>query len=203
MNYMRIFPLFFILGVFPTKSSVTLRSFHMSMTYFLVPDKKGSCSDDFPDGLSYFFEQIGGFDEKAEVAQVSRVLQIDLSVFQDVEYNYEDEKEVKKHWHNLPEFASIVDILIAKIKMTPDYYKKVIHDPDYQKHLEESIRIGSSGDTTQYSQWLKEVEKSNYYYPPDHGYLREGRILKDLNDLKKTLDCYQKNGVIRVRIEYM
>ena len=173
------------------------------MTYFLVPDKKGSCSDDFPDGLSYFFEQIGGFDEKAEVAQVSRVLQIDLSVFQDVEYNYEDEKEVKKHWHNLPEFASIVDILIAKIKMTPDYYKKVIHDPDYQKHLEESIRIGSSGDTTQYSQWLKEAEKSNYYYPPDHGYLREGRILKDLNDLKKTLDCYQKNGVIRVRIEYM
>jgi hypothetical protein len=132
--------LFFILGIFPTKPSVTLRSFRMSMTYFLVPDKKSSCSD---------------------------------------------------------------DSLIAKIKRSPEYYKKVIHDPDYQKHLEESIRIGRSGDTTQYSKWLKEAEKSNYYYPPDHGYLRERRILKDLNDLKKTIDCYQKNGVTKVRLEYM
>lgn len=109
MNTMKIVSIFLILGILSAKPSATLTPIHRSMAYFLVPDKKSACSDDFPDGLSCFFEQIGGFDEKAEVAQVSKVLQIDLSIFQDVEYNYKDEQEVRIHWHNLPEFTRVVD----------------------------------------------------------------------------------------------
>ena len=143
----------------------------MGMSYFIIPNKKTSCKDDFPDGLSFFFEQIGGYDDKAEVAQVSEILHINLSVFQDVEYDPEDHAEADKHWHDIDSFTAIVDTLITKIKIQPDYYKKVIHNPDAQKQRDEMSRLINRRDTAGYAQLMAEYEKlPSYYYPPDYGF---------------------------------
>ncbi|HEX8506108.1 MAG TPA: hypothetical protein VF630_12135, partial [Hymenobacter sp.] len=65
------------------------------MDYYIIPEEETACEDSFPDGLSFFFEQVGGYGEAAEVEQVSRILQIDLSVFQETSLNedagFEDE----------------------------------------------------------------------------------------------------------------
>lgn len=67
----------------------------MGMNYYIVPNKQTNCENNFGNGLSFFFEQIGGYGEAAEVEQVSKILSIDLSVFQDVEYDPEDTAELK------------------------------------------------------------------------------------------------------------
>ena len=57
----------------------------MGKDYYIFTDKETDCTDDFPEGLSNFFEQVGGFGDTAEAEQVSRILGIDLSIFQDVQ----------------------------------------------------------------------------------------------------------------------
>ena len=61
------------------------------MSYNLIPNKESKCENDFPGGLSFFFEQVEGYGETAEVEQVSRLLDIDLRIFQDIDYNYSEE----------------------------------------------------------------------------------------------------------------
>jgi hypothetical protein len=176
----------------------------MGMYYYIVPNKQTACKDDFSSQLSFFFEQVGGYGETAEVEQVSKILNIDLSIFQDVAYDMEDQAEADKHWHNIDGFTSIVDSFIAKIKAQPDYYNKVIHNPNKQKQDDEMSRLIYMKDTAKAAKMIAELEKQPfYYYPPDYGYLSEGRILKDLQSLRTTFDCYQKNGVTKVRLEYM
>lgn len=176
----------------------------MGMDYFIVPNKQTTCKDNFGNGLSFFFEQVGGYGETAEVEQVSKILNIDLSVFQDVEYDPEDQAEVETRWHGIDSFTAIVDNFITKIKAQPDYHKKVIHNPNKQKQDDEVSKLIYMKDTAKAAKMLAELEKQPfYYYPPDYAYLREGRILKDLQTLRKTLDCYKRNGVTKVRLEYM
>jgi hypothetical protein len=176
----------------------------MGMDYYIVPNKQTNCKDDFGNGLSFFFEQVGGYGETAEVEQVSRILDIDLSLFQDVEYDPEDKEELERHWHSLDTFTSIVDTFIAKIKAQPEYHKKVVHNPNKQKQDDEFSKILYMQDSVKASKLLEELIKQPFYlYPPDYGYLSDGRILKDLQTLRKTLICYKKNGVTKVRLEYM
>ncbi len=61
----------------------------MGMSYFIVPNSKTSCEGGFPDGLSFFFEQLEGYYETSEVSQVSEILDIDLSLFQNIDYALE------------------------------------------------------------------------------------------------------------------
>ena len=114
----------------------------MGMTYDIIPNKQTKCANDFGNGLSFFFEQVGGYGETAEVEQVSQVLKIDLSVFQDVDYNYDDKNDVAKHWHDIDNLISIVDTFINKIVTHPDYYKQVHHNPaDRNKQLDEESKL--------------------------------------------------------------
>lgn len=175
----------------------------MGMSYEIIPNKQTKCVNNFGNGLSYFFEQIEGYNETAEVEQVSRVLNIDLSTFQDINYNYEDKNDIEKHWHDIDTFSSCVEAFINKIKSYPDYYKQVNHNPNRNKQLNEEERILDIADAVEREKQLKMLRSQPfYYYPPDHGYLREGRLLKDLQTLRRTLDCYKKNGVTKVRLEY-
>ncbi len=174
------------------------------MTYEIIPNKQTKCANDFGDGLSFFFEQVGGYGETAEVEQVSQVLKIDLSVFQDVDYNYNDKNDVSKHWHEIKSLSSLVDKFINKINGYPNYYKQIHHNPaDRNKQIEEETRLWQITNSLERDKKLEALHKQPfYYYPSDYGYLSEGRLLADLHTLKKTLDCYKKNGVTKVRFEY-
>ena len=176
----------------------------MGMSYDIIPNKKIKCANNFGNGLSFFFEQIGGYGETAEVEQVSRILGIDLSVFQDVNYNYEDSTDISGHWHSIDSLSLLIEEFISKIQNNPDYYKQVLHNPDIEKQLEEENRIWNIEDSTERDTQLNSLRAQPfYYYPPDYGYLRDGRIFNDLRILKQTLICYKKSGATEIRLTYM
>lgn len=68
---MKLVPaLFSLLIVFggtdcPGKVNLSGRPGLPSMTYFIIPDKETSCSNDFPERFSYFLGQLGGFANKS------------------------------------------------------------------------------------------------------------------------------------------
>jgi hypothetical protein len=196
---------FLVLNILFFAAKINTRDYYcvMGMSYSIVPDKQTTCKDEFGNGLSFFFEQIGGYGDNAEVEQTSKILDIDLSIFQDIDYDPEDKDELERHWHNLDTFTSIVDTFILKIETYPDFHKKVIHNPNKQQQDDQISKIIYMEDMRKATRLLEELEKKPFYYfPPDYGYLKEGRLLKDLKSLRKTLECYKKSGVSKVRLEY-
>ncbi|MBS0425458.1 MAG: hypothetical protein JSR71_13845 [Proteobacteria bacterium] len=176
----------------------------MGMSYDIIPNKQTKCANDFGNGLSFFFEQVGGYGETAEVEQVSQVLKIDLNVFQDVDYNYDDQNDVANHWHDIDTISSLVDTFINKIVAQPNYYKQVHHNPvDRNKLVDEENELWKLTDTVERDKKIEALHQQPfYYYPNDRGYLSQGKLLKDLQTLKKTLGCYKKSGVTKIRFEY-
>lgn len=190
----------------------------MGMDYYIIPDGEVACDNEFPESLSFFFEQVGGYEEKAEVSQVSRILQIDLSIFQEISYDDEegsggfaDEDEEDESpeyspaiWHDTAAVVSVIDSLLAKIAAYPDYYKQVLHNPNRRKDLDALFNVTASGDEEKIKQGLEVLEsKPLFGYPSDYGYLSDGGLVEDLNILRKTLMCYEDSGVTRFKLLYM
>jgi len=95
---------------------------NVGMNYSIEANVKTKCNDDFPPRLSFFFEQIGGFGDKSMVTQVEKILNIDLSTFQ--EYDYMDNEESSdKYWKNITKFEAVIDKLIFKINANPNITK--------------------------------------------------------------------------------
>ncbi|MCM0664514.1 hypothetical protein [Flavobacterium tyrosinilyticum] len=168
------------------------------MDYYIEANGKTNCKDDFPSGLSFFFEQVGGFEEKSMVMQVEKILKINLSIFQD--YDFEGEENSSKHWKNIKTFEKTIDDLLLKIKANPDYYKKVKYNsanpPSY----------GYSTDKKEMERMKKqqrEYEKSPLFgYPADNGYLSSKKFVEELNQLKSILNCYKKHGATKIKLSY-
>lgn len=190
----------------------------MGMDYYIIPESEVNCQHEFPESLSFFFEQVGGYEEYAEVSQVSRILQIDLSVFQEISYdddeNYggpveEDEEEESPDdsptiWHDTATVVLVIDSLLAKITAFPDYYKQVLHNPTRKQDLNTLFQVTASGNEEKIKQGLEELEsKPLFGYPSDYGYLSKGELVEDLKILRKTLMCYEDNGVSRFKLMYM
>ena len=189
----------------------------MGMDYYIIPEVEVNCEHEFPEGLSFFFEQVGGYEEYAEVSQVSKILQIDLSVFQEISYDdeeehsasFDEEEEAADNssstiWHSTVTVILLIDDLLAKIAAFPDYHKQVLHNPTRRSALESLLQVATAKDEESLKQKLEEVESSRHFaYPPDYGYLSEGRIVEDLKTLRKTLACYEGSGASRFKLIYM
>ena len=173
----------------------------MGMYYSITADKTTNCEDDFPESLSHFFEQVGGCGDKSEVMQVSRILEIDLSVFQLYDYGTTNVKKEKRYWQCLDRFASIVEAFIKKISENPDYYKKVLHNNDYDSQMNK-IMYAKDEDSL-----LKVVEElysdPSTSFPPDRGYLSQNEIMDDLIALKGLLDCYKESRATKIKLTYV
>lgn len=79
-----------------------------------------------------------------------------------------------------------------------------MHNPNKKKQDDDFSKIIYMQDTAKAARLLEELKKQPFYFfPPDYGYLSGGRLLKDLQSLGRTLECYKKNGVTKVRLEYM
>jgi len=169
----------------------------MGMYYYLIPDRETNCKDDFPSRLSYFFEQVGGYDEYATVSQLEDQLQIELSLFQNTyndDYssfefmeemgNIENaEKEFIKHKEKTKiTTESILNVLL-------EFQKKLNIDKDFYKKL-------NFNDNNNLPQDMKIL------YPPRIDYYSNGNFLKDINSLIKVIQCYKQNGVEYVRLGY-
>lgn len=168
------------------------------MDYSIEANVKTECKDDFPPRLSFFFEQIGGFGDKSMVAQVEKILKIDLSTFQKYDY-IDNEESSDQYWKNITTFEAVIDKLILRINTNPKYYEKVKYDPikpeyAFSSDINEMKKIKA-----------KEQEYENhpmYSYPYDNKYLSSGAIVEDLKTLKDILKCYKKNGATKIKLSY-
>lgn len=166
------------------------------MDYYIESNVKSTCKDDFPSGLSFFFEQVGGFGEKSMVSQVEKILKIDLSTFQD--YDSEGE-ENSRHWKNILVFEKTIDNLLLRIKANPNYYKKVKFNPIYEDYVYSSDKQ----EREKNKQKQREYEKSPLHgFPYDNGYLNSNKFVTELKQLKNILNCYKKNGATKIRLGY-
>lgn len=171
----------------------------MSMTYLIEPNIKTLCKNEFPEGLSYFFEQFGGYADKSIVSQVEKVLDIDLKTFQEYDFP-ENDNPSKKYWKEIKEFESVINLFINKIKSNPDYYKRIKYNPI-------KVVYGFSTDSLE-TKRINQTQKENqshpmFGYPNDDDYLSSKAILKDLENLKALLNCYKKSGATKIKLTYM
>ena len=146
----------------------------------------------FPNGLSYFFEQIGGYGEESMVSQVEKILNIDLSNFQN--YDFDDNDSDDDCWQKIEEVEGIIEELLLKIKAKPNYFNEVkFYAGDYSQFFSMSS-----------TEWKNSINREvNYGYPKieDKSYLENG-FIPDLNELKKILDIYKKHGADRIKLFY-
>lgn len=186
----------------------------MGMYYSIKANIETSCKDDFPESLSYFFEAIGGWGEESEVAQVSKILDIDLSTFQDYYFYDMSETEEEATWKDLNAFQALIQLFIQKIDSNPDYFKEVIYNPKRTKldslnsNLHEKLK-----DQKTIQEQLKEIqlldqkiqeetEDEFYLYPADRKYLSNNQLKRDLQVLNSILDCYKKKGATKIQLGY-
>ena len=177
----------------------------MGMDYYISPDRETSCEDDFPSGLSYFFEALRGYDEKSAVAQVEELLSIDLSTFQEYSYdtwNDEDgEGEVIK-WKDLNAFQQKVQEFLQKIQDNPNYYKAIKYNPVQPPMLLFLLTFTKEEREAQLKAEQEYESHPMYGYPHDDGYLSTQQIIADLEALNTLLACYRKAGVEEIHLKY-
>lgn len=168
------------------------------MDYYIEANVKTPCKDGFPSGLSFFFEQVGGYEEKSMASQVEKILKIDLSTFQ--EYDFEDSSMPNKYWKNINVFEKTIDDLLFKIKGNPNYFKRVKYNPVYEDYVYSSDKK----DMEKNLQKMKEYEKNPMHdYPYNNGYLNSNKFVAELNQLKALLKCYKKHGATKIKLTYM
>jgi hypothetical protein len=88
----------------------------------------------FPDGLSFFFEQVGGYDDCAKVSQVSSILNIDLDLFQNIDFPENPDSE--NTWQAIDIVINKLSEFKQAIMQKPKYFEQVLHGgalhpPDY------------------------------------------------------------------------
>ncbi len=172
----------------------------MGMSYSICADKETHCPDEFPGDLSFFLEQYGGYDEHSEIGQVSTLLDIDLSCFLHYDWGTNNEREEQHFWQDLNPFSSKVLELITKIEQKPAYFEAVKHGQNRHLSFTQIMEAFQRGDEAKAEELF--YTDANLY-PPDYGYLSSGRIIGDLQKLRATLECYQKNGVKKIKLTYM
>jgi hypothetical protein len=170
----------------------------MGMTYFIEPNIKTPCHDHFPEGLSQFFEQWGGYENKSEVAQVEKILNINLTVFQ--KYDYIDTTgKLTRHWKNIETLDDLLSKLLLKIKANPQFYTQVKHNPISVEYF---IPIDSAKEARMNERQRAHDDNPMSDYPDDFGYLKSAHFQNDIKELRALLHCYRRAGATKVALAY-
>lgn len=161
------------------------------MDYYIETKEETEEEFDFPEGLSYFFEQLGGYGNTSMVSQVERILNIDLSLFQktyhpDDKYDEDfdddpdssrDDDESDDEDYNSDSFWLSVDDIQA---VTREFILKIAESPEYHAY----------------------VKYEGMLYPEDTGYLSTGEILGDLRELDATISKIKEQKCTEIRLVY-
>lgn len=194
----------------------------MSMNYFLSPYPYQEVSivgnGAFPEGLSYFFEQVGGYDDASEAGQLEQLFSLDLSVFQSTrDIAVEEDLPV-----DLSLLFDAINDLLRCINSTPDYYEKLRWN-DFQAEKQQAQmndllqkrKLDGSLDSLnaahQEISALEERQKTERLmssldtdYPPNRlSYFKSGDFAKDLNLLREMLLKFQGEGITKAELVYM
>lgn len=165
------------------------------MNYLIELDNNYQDKKSFPDILSYFFEQAGGYGDASVVCQIEKILNIDLSIFQRIYYIESEVGTVAPDmWIELSDLISIVDLWIEQMNSNPYYFTKVIfNDVD----INNLINVMSVEELTRY---ISENLLSKYPY--NNGLLNEKVLKKAVSEFRISLSDFQKQQVHKIRFLY-
>lgn len=172
------------------------------MDYSIVADKDNSCDDFFPEGLSNFLEQLPSSEYNSEVRQVSQILNINLDAF----LIYDDgsgDSEEQNYWQDIDAFITFVESFIDKIAENKEYFKEVRYTKNVDSLNDQLHEVLHKKDEDLMKNLLDQLYANpDLSLPPDRGYLSDYRIVEDLNDLKRILDCYKSSGAAKIKLLY-
>lgn len=160
---------------------------------------------DFPYPLSYFFDQIGGYEEKSIVTQIEKILNIDLSVFQKTYYemDFDEDFEINENEIDPDDFWISIDELLDKLvefnnKMNEDinYFSKVIFNPKDDRNVYSDFNFDFD-KITKYQE-----ENPLTLYPFNNGIVTEKILLESVNKLYETLIELKAKGEEQIRLIY-
>lgn len=155
---------------------------------------------DFPYSLSYFFEQIGGYEDKSIVSQIEKILKIDLSIFQKT-YNddfegFDNEIDENDFWINIEELINKLEEFKDKAEMNKNYFSKVILNPIDDRNVYQDFNY----DYEKIINYQQENPLS--LYPSDNGIINEELLKNSINELLNTLGEIKRNGETEIRLIY-
>ncbi|MDQ3108285.1 MAG: hypothetical protein M3R17_00175 [Bacteroidota bacterium] len=172
----------------------------MSSSYFIFCDDENKESFTFPGGLSFFFEQYGGFDNQSEVAQLSVLLQIDLSVFQ--QYDVPESDEVT--WHEISVVKNKMEEFIAKLKSAPSVFQSIKYGSESSQFPNELMQAGQARDVKRLQELIRQMQNDpQATYPLNRGYIESGNLINDLTALDAKLKESEQDGVKKIKFLYM
>lgn len=145
----------------------------------------------FPESLSYFFEQLGGYGEKSIVAQIESILDIDLSIFQKT---YHPEMESDGFWIDIEELINKLEEFESKIKLNQNYFSKVILKPidDRRKQVKLDFENLAKYQT----------ENPLSLYPIDNGIITEKSLMDSIIELITIIRELKAKGENQIRLVY-
>jgi hypothetical protein len=150
--------------------------------------------------LSQFFEQYQGFSEESEVAQVSKILGIDLSAFQ----KYNEPETVPVVWLNLNELIKITGDFARRIRETPGLFAQMKYGgfPGTLLRIE-LMKAALVNDKAKMEKIVKSFQSTpDSSYPPDTGYIKRGDLLEDVLELEKMLKRIKSEGGREIKLIY-
>lgn len=166
---------------------------------------------DFPDTLSYFFEQIGGYGEKSIVSQLEKILNIDLSIFQktynpEMEMDFEEFEselpdEYKNNEFNPDDYWIAVDSLIEKlnelkqgIENNNQYFSEIIFNPKDRTNRILKMDI--------LDMIRSQEENALSLYPVNNGIITDESLKSSISELVKTLENLKNENIEQIRLNY-
>ncbi len=190
----------------------------MGMDYHIETDIELDDDGDltgFPGQLSDFFAQIGGYGHCSEVSQLSSILDIDLSLFQN--YDFPENPDSETTWQSVESLISKISELELAIETNSDYHKKIKYrltgsprggaetcDEDFMKMIEnmKSADINNVADlaTLISKSTSEEVREENC--PEDHGYISSNQLVRDVKTLRENLEKLGTKGVKKIKLFY-
>jgi len=175
----------------------------MGMDYYIENDLDDNRETRFPENLSYFFEQVGGYGETSIVSQVEKILNIDLYIFQKtkpLEIEFEDfgdvtENNPNDYWVECKLLWEKVNEFIEKARKHKGYFSKVLFNKEHD--LNKMFKMP-------YEELIAyQSEHPLSLFPPSDGIINESDLLKGFEILRDILLQYQSKGVEKVRLVYM
>jgi hypothetical protein len=168
----------------------------MSSSIFIYTDTSELDEGTFPVQLTEFLEQYGGYEEKSEVAQTAKLLEIDLGAL----LKFDDFESEEKTWHELGEIKNLVNTFLEKVNASPDFYTQVIYGEGMEMDLGKLMEKAAQKDVEGMMELVMQMqEKPASGYPPDTGYLSSGFLAQDLETLAGQLARIEKDGAKKIR----
>lgn len=180
----------------------------MGMDYYIEPKSENEFEDylDFPETLSYFFEQFGGYDEKSIVSQIEKILDFDLSIFQktynpDMEFDFEEDESDDNDnspddfWIETNDLIKKLEEFREKIKINTNYFSQIIFNPDNDESKTTGMDIK---DLIRYQE-----ENPLTAYPVNNRIVTEENLSSSISELIKTLEDLKSQNIKQIRLNYM